>query len=335
MITSRRSTLLATLGTAGSSAAAVLGRSAGAQQGDTAAGYPSRPIRLIAPYPPGGGVDTTARLLGAAMGTQLGQPIVVENRGGAAGAVGAAEFARAAPDGYTLMVDATGHVVNPVVLRNLSFDYATAFTPISQVVLFPLILVVNPATPVRTLDEFVAYVRARPGQLSYGSSGNLASNHLSTALWLRRAGLEAVHVPYRGGPLSLQDLLAGNIAFSFANVAGAMALVQDGKLRVLGVATAARLARLPEVPTIAEQGFPGYEFNEWNGLFAPAGTPAAIIARLYEVARRALAEPAVRQRLDAIGAVPLGTEPAAFAAWLAEQRALMARLVQEEGIRVE
>ncbi len=330
-MSSRRRPLLL-LGTVGAATAAA--PRAGAAQDAAAAGYPSRPIRLIAPYAPGGGVDTTARLLGAVMGSVLGQPLMVENRSGAGGALGAAELARAAPDGHTVMVDASGHVVNPALLRGLSFDYATAFAPISQVVLFPLLLVVANAVPARTVQEFVAHLRARPGQLSYGSSGNATSNHLAPALWLRRAGLEAVHVPYRGGPLVMQDLLAGNLAFTFGNVASAIQLVREGRVRALGVATAERLPQLPDLPTIAEQGFPGYVFNEWNGLFAPAGTPAPVVARLHEAARHALADATVRQRLDTLGAVPLGTEPAAFARFVTEQREAMARLVREEGIRI-
>ncbi len=296
---------------------------------------PTRPIRLIAPYPPGGGVDTTSRLLGVPMGSFLGQPVVVENRGGAGGSIGAQEVARSAPDGQTIMVDALAHTVNPHVIRNLGFDYATAFAPISQVVVLPQILAVNPQhCPAKNVQDFIAWARPRAGQLSYGSSGNATAAHLAAALFLNRAGLELTHVPYRGGTPALQDLLGGAIVFVFGTVSSTLQLVRDGRLVALGVTTAQRIAPLPDVPTIAEQGFEGYELNEWNGLYAPAGTPAPVVQRLYEAAKHALADATVRQRLDALGALPVGTDPETFARFVAEQRALMGRIVKEAGIEV-
>jgi tripartite-type tricarboxylate transporter receptor subunit TctC len=293
---------------------------------------PARPIRLIAPYPPGGGVDTTARLLAGPMGGVLGQSIVVENRAGAGGSIGAAELARAAPDGHTIMVDAMAHTVNPSLIRGLPFDYATAFTPISQLVVLPQILVVTPQIPARTLPEFVAWAKARPGQLSYGSSGNATAAHLAAALFVNRAGLDIQHVPYRGGTPALQDLMGGSIAFVFGTVSSSLQLAREGRVRALAVSTARRVAALPEVPTVAEQGFPGFELNEWNGLYTPAGLPAAAAERLFEAARQALADTAVRQRLEALGALPVGTPPAEFAAYVAEQREAMARLVRDARI---
>ena len=296
---------------------------------------PTRPIRLIAPYPPGGGVDTTSRLLGVPMGAFLGQPVVVENRGGAGGSIGAQEVARSAPDGQTIMVDALAHTVNPHVIRNLGFDYATAFAPISQVVVLPQILAVNPQhCPAKTVQDFIAWARPRAGQLSYGSSGNATAAHLAAALFLNRAGLELTHVPYRGGTPALQDLLGGAIVFVFGTVSSTLQLVRDGRLVALGVTTAQRIAPLPDVPTIAEQGFEGYELNEWNGLYAPAGTPAPAVQRLYEAAKHALADATVRQRLDALGALPVGTDPETFARFVAEQRTLMGRIVREARIEV-
>lgn len=293
---------------------------------------PARPIRLIAPYPPGGGVDTTARLLAGPMGGVLGQSIVVENRAGAGGSIGAAELARAAPDGHTIMVDAMAHTVNPSLIRGLPFDYATAFTPISQLVVLPQILVVTPQIPARTLPEFVAWAKARPGQLSYGSSGNATAAHLAAALFVNRAGLDIQHVPYRGGTPALQDLMGGSIAFVFGTVSSSLQLAREGRVRALAVSTARRVAALPEVPTVAEQGFPGFELNEWNGLYTPAGLPAAAAERLFEAARQALADTAVRQRLEALGALPVGTPPAEFATYVAEQREAMARLVRDARI---
>jgi len=295
---------------------------------------PARSIRLIAPYPPGGGVDTTSRLLAGPMGAFLGQAIVVENRAGAGGSIGAAEVARSAPDGLTILIDAMAHTVNPALLRGLPFDYATAFTPISQVVVLPQLLVVNPAVPARTLPEFVAWARGRQGTLSYGSSGNATAAHLAAALFLNRAGLDIQHVPYRGGTPALADLMGGAITFVFGTVSSSLQLARDGRIRALGVSTATRIASLPDVPTIAEQGFPGYELNEWNGLYAPAGLPAPIIARLHEAALHALADAGMRQRLDALGALPVGSNPTDFARYVAEQRALMAQLVRDARIEV-
>jgi tripartite-type tricarboxylate transporter receptor subunit TctC len=296
---------------------------------------PTRPIRLIAPYPPGGGVDTTSRLLAGPMGAFLGQPVVVENRGGAGGSIGAAELARSAPDGHTIMVDAMAHTVNPHLIRNLGFDYATAFAPVSQVVVLPQILAVNPQkVPARTVQEFLAWARPRQRELSFGSSGNATAAHLASALFLNRAQLDITHVPYRGGTPALQDLLGGNIAFVFGTVSSTLQLVRDGRLVALGVSTAQRIAPLPEVPTIAEQGFAGFELNEWNGLYAPAGTPAPAVQRLFEAAKHALADAAVQQRLAALGALPLGTDPAAFARYVTEQREMMGRIVREARIEV-
>jgi tripartite-type tricarboxylate transporter receptor subunit TctC len=313
---------------AGLLAAPLLGRAALGQP----AWQPSRPIRMIAPYPPGGGVDTTSRLLAVPMGAFLGQPVVVENRAGAGGSIGAAELARAAPDGQTIMIDAMAHTVNPALLRGLPFDYATAFTPISQVVVLPQLLVINAAIPARTLPEFVAWAKARPGQLSYGSSGNATAAHLAAALLVNRAGLDIQHVPYRGGTPALQDLLGGAIAFVFGTVSSSLQLAREGRIRAIAVSTAQRIAALPEVPTVAEQGFPGYELNEWNGLYAPAGLPPSVTERLHAASAHALADATVRQRLDALGAIPVGTSPAEFARYVAEQRAAMAALVREARI---
>ncbi|MBY0338776.1 MAG: twin-arginine translocation pathway signal protein [Acetobacteraceae bacterium] len=295
---------------------------------------PTRSVRLVAPYAPGGGVDTASRLLAPAMGAALGQSVVVENRGGAGGSIGAAEVARAAPDGHTLMVDALAHTVNPALMRGLPFDYATAFTPITQILVWPQLLIVRPDLPARTLPEFVAHARARPGQLSYGSSGNATAAHLAAALFLGRAGLDMVHVPYRGGAPALADLLAGQVTFVFGTMASSLQLVQEGRVRALGITTAQRVAVLPDLPTIAEQGFAGYELNEWNGLYAPASLPPAAVGRFHEATRAALADAAVRQRLDALGAIPVGSAPADFARYVREQREAMARLVREARIEL-
>jgi tripartite-type tricarboxylate transporter receptor subunit TctC len=260
--------------------------------------------------------------------------VVVDNRGGAGGSIGAAEVARSAPDGLTVMIDALAHTVNPALMHSLPFDYATAFTPISQVLIWPQILIVHPSLPVRTLQEFVAYAKARPGQLTYGSSGNATAAHLASALLARRAELDMTHVPYRGGAPALQDLVAGNLTFVFGTVASSLQLAQEGRVRALAVSSTTRLAALPDVPTVAEQGFPGYELNEWNGLYGPAGLPAPIVARWFETVKAALADSAVRARLDTLGAIPVGSEPGPFAAYVRQQREAMAQLVRETGMEL-
>ncbi|MBD0273201.1 MAG: twin-arginine translocation pathway signal protein, partial [Acetobacteraceae bacterium] len=292
---------------------------------------PARPIRLVVPYTPGGGADTTARLLAGPMGAALGPPLVVENRPGAGGSIGAAEVARAAPDGHTLMCDASAHAVNPAVLRGLPFDYATAFTPVSQVTVIPMVVLVPAKARAGTLAELVRDLHARPGQ-PYGSAGNATAPHMAAVLFLARAGAEATHVPYRGGSAMLPDLIAGSLAFAFGTVAYAVELVRQGQAKALGVTSRERVAPLPEVLTIAEQGYPGYELNEWNGLYGPAGLPEATTAAVCDAAKRALADPQVKERLGALGAIGLGTDPGPFARFVSEQRALMARLVRENNI---
>ncbi|MCQ4159015.1 tripartite tricarboxylate transporter substrate-binding protein [Roseomonas sp. GC11] len=269
------------------------------------------------------------------MSRSLGQPVIVENRPGAGGSIGAAEVARAAADGHTVMLDALAHVSNPAVLPSLPFNYATAFAPISQVTLLPQILITARTSPHRSLEALLAAAKAKPGQLSYGSSGNATAAHLASVALLRRAGVEMVHIPYRGGGQALQDLMAGQVDFVFATVSSSAALARDGQVRALGVSTAARLAALPDVPTIAEQGFPGYELNEWNGFYAPAGTPAPALEALHAALLAALRDPAVAERLESMGALAIGSTPEQFRLYLAEQRARITTLIREAGVTID
>ena len=296
---------------------------------------PPRPVRLVVPYPPGGGADTTARLMAGPLGAFLGQAVVVENRPGAASTIGAGEVARAAPDGTTLLLDAAGHVMAPALIRGLPFDYAAAFTPISQVMILPQVVAVRDDSPFRTLAALLERAKAEPGRLTYASSGNGGAQHVTGVLLWRRAGVELTHVPYRGGAPAMQALLAGDVDCVVATITSTLALAREGRVRALGATSAQRITSLPEVPTIAEQGFSGFDQNEWNGLLGPAGLPAPVVARLHEGCVRALQDPTVRQRLDALGAVPLGTDPATFAAFLRREREAMARLVRETGITAD
>ena len=297
-----------------------------------AQGFPSQPIRIIPPYPPGGGTDTVARLLQPHLAAQLGQNIVIENRGGAGGAIGAAEVARSPKDGHTLLLDSMGHVVNPTLMTGLPFDYATAFAPITQLTWQPQMLVVPAASPFRSLADLVAAAKARPGTLSYASSGNGTGAHLAMVEFARMAGIEVVHVPYRGGGPAMTDLIAGNVAMAFASAAAATAHVQGGRLRALGAAGLRRIGALPDMPTIAEQGYAGFDWDEWNGLWTVAGSPPAAVERLHAAAIFALAQPDVRARMEQIGIVPLGTSPQDFAAFVVTQRERAARLIRDANI---
>lgn len=309
---------------------AVLGRDARA-----AADWPTRPIRVVVPYAPGGQTDAAARFVAGPMAQTLGKPVVVENRPGATGTVGAGEVARAASDGHTLLLDAAAHASNPALYPRLPFDYARDFAPITQLTVSPQILAVHPSQPVRTLAELVALAKSRPGALSYGSPGNASAGHLAAAYLAHLAGIEVAQVAYRGGGPAIQDLLAGNLSFAFGSVSATLALVQEGKLRPLAVSSLRRIRPLPDVPTIAEQGYPGFDINEWTGLYAPAATSAEIIARVGGAARGALADEGVRQRIEQIGAEVVGSETAEFAEWLARRRVQMAELVRDARITAD
>uniref|UniRef100_UPI0027DF02DA Bug family tripartite tricarboxylate transporter substrate binding protein n=1 Tax=Falsiroseomonas oryziterrae TaxID=2911368 RepID=UPI0027DF02DA len=296
--------------------------------------WPQRSIRLVVPFAAGGAADSAARVLTPRMGERLGQGFVVENRTGASGSLGGAEVARA-NDGHTFLWDASSHIVNPSLLRGLPFDYATAFTPISLVVTFPSAIAVKNDFPARTLAEFVAAAKARPGQLTVGTQGNATAGHLGLAAFSRAAGIEVVHVPYRGGAAAAQDLAAGSLDAVFTTLVSAGPVVDGGRARFLGVGTLTRVESRPDVPTIAESGFAGFESNEWAGLFGPAGTPQAVVAALHGALAEAIADPALRARLVQIGCVPVASSPAEFSRFVTEGRAAMATLVREANIRAE
>lgn len=297
--------------------------------------FPTRPIRIISPYPPGGGTDTTARLLAPPLGRILGQPIVVENKAGASGSIGAAEVARAAPDGHTLLIDPMAHVVNPTLMRGLPFDYVRGFAPVSQVTRLPQVMIAPLALP-PTLAGFIDHARAHQGRLAFGSSGNATGQHLAAAMFLRAAGLRDIeHVPFRGGSAAMQGVLTGDVAFAVGVVNTVTGLVREGRLRAYAVASDRRVPALPDVPTFAEAGVPGVVLDEWNGIFAPAGTPAPVVERLHAALLEALADPSVRERLAGIGTQPLGTSPATFAAFIAHERERLAALIHDAHITAE
>lgn len=296
--------------------------------------WPSRSVRVIVPFTAGGAADSAARVVTPRMAERLGQSLLVENRTGASGSLGGSEVARAT-DGHTLLWDASSHIVNPSLLRGLPFDYATAFAPIGLVVLFPSAVAVKNDFPARTLQEFVAAAKARPGTLTVGTQGNATAGHLGLIAFMRRAGIDVVHVPYRGGAAAAQDLAAGNVDAVFTTLVSAGPVVDGGRGRFLAVGTLERVSSRPDVPTIAEQGYPGFSSNEWAGLFAPAATPAAHVQALSDAMVAALAEAPVRERLVQIGCIPVGSRPAEFARFITEGRTEMAALVREANIRAD
>jgi tripartite-type tricarboxylate transporter receptor subunit TctC len=303
--------------------------------GVAAAQYPSKPIRLIVTYPPGGGADTVARLLAPRMSEGLGQPIVVENRAGASGTIGAELVARAAPDGYTLMLDASAHAVNPSLYPRLSYDARKAFAPVSLLALFPNILVVHPGFPAKSVQELIALVRSQPGRIAFASSGNGGAQHLAGELFRQGAGLDMVHVPYKGGGPALTDVMGGQVPVYFANMASGLPHVKNGKLRALAITSSQRSSAAPELPTVAESGLAGYEVYEWNAFFAPAGTPAAVLGRVHAEAAKALAEKEIRERIAALGGDIVALPPADTARWVGAQFDKWAQVVRVAGIKLD
>jgi tripartite-type tricarboxylate transporter receptor subunit TctC len=297
--------------------------------------YPNRPIRMILPFAAGGAVDSASRALQPELQKILGQPVVMENRTGAGGSIAAAAVAAAAPDGYTLLMDATNHMVNPALIRNLPFDYGTAFVPITQFVLFPQVITVKAPLAANTIQELVALAKREPGRLSYGSPGNGTAGHIGGEFFRRCAGIDIQHVPYRGGADANRDLAAGAIDIGSTTLVSARALIESGRTRALAAMTPQRLPSLPNVPTLSETICPNFDVNDWAGLFAPAGTPPAIIARLHAAIVQALSDGALRERIAQIGAVPMGSSPAEFGKLVRDGTESWGRIVREAGIRAE
>jgi len=268
------------------------------------------------------------------MQTLLGQPVVIENRGGASGSIGAGVVATAAPDGLTLLFDAAGQVSNPLLLRGLSFDYLTAFTPVCLFALLPNVLCVRAETPVRSVPELVAYLRANPNQ-PYASTGIGLASHLAAVMFTQRERLEVTHVPYRASSQSIPGLLGGETLFTFNTTPLVLPLIRDNRLRALAVATPRRIPSLPDTPTMMELGYDGFSVNEWIALFAPAGTPAPAISRHAEAAQAGLADPTVRDRHALLGMEMMALGPADFAVFLAEQRVRIGALIRDNNIRLD
>ena len=296
--------------------------------------YPSRPVRFIVPFPPGGATDIIARVIAQKMGEAWAQPVVVENRAGAAGAIGSDAVAKSAPDGYTILMGTTStHAVNPAINPKLPYNNLTDFAPVTLVATFPNVLVAHPSTA-RSLQELIAMLKANPGKYNFGSSGAGSSTHLTGELFKLMTQTDINHIPYKGtGPL-LNDLMAGHVAFAFDQITAVMSGVQGGKMRALGVASTERNPALPEVPAIAEF-LPGFEATAWVGIFAPAKTPAEVTGKIQLETQRILALPDVAQRMKEFGATPVASTPAQFGAFVAKDTEKWRSLVATAKIKIE
>ena len=297
--------------------------------------WPSRPVRFIVPYPPGGPTDIVGRIVAQSVQGPLGQPFVVENRAGANGLIGSEQAARAAPDGSTFLVNASAHVIVPHLTPNMPIDVLADFAPVTNIAAVPLWLVVNPGLPVRSVADFIAYARANPGRIAYASSSQGGAPHLAGELFKLMTGTDLVHVPYRGSGPAGQDLIAGTVQAMFDSVPASAGAVRDGRLRALGVTTRNRIAPFPDLPTIAEAGVPGYEISTWYGIWAPARTPSAIIARLQQAVATAARNPETRARFDALGAEPVADSPEDYARFVRAEFDRWGKLVRDARIKLD
>jgi len=298
--------------------------------------YPAKPIRMMVAYPPGGGTDIVGRMVAQKLGEALGQSVVVENRGGASGNIGTELAARAAPDGYTiLMGNVAPNAINISLFKSLPFDPVADFAPVSLVASTPNILVVHPSTRARTVKEVIVLAKAKPGALNFASAGVGSSSHLAGELFRILAGADIVHVPYKGAGPAMVDVLSGQVQLYFATMPAAMPHVKSGKLAPVAVTSAKRSQALPELPTVAESGVPGYEASTWYGVLAPAHTPQAVVTRLHGEIVKILAEPELRARLADQGFEPVGNSPEEFGEYIKSEIAKWRKVIRDAGIRPE
>lgn len=297
--------------------------------------YPVRPIRHIVGFTPGGSTDLVARIVAGKLTEAFGQQVVVDNRPGAGGTIAATTVSRAAPDGYTLYHAGITMAINPALRPGLPYHPLRDFTPITLLVKLPTVLLVHPAMPAKTLKEFVAHARANPGKLQYGSSGVGAAPHLAMELLKKTAGIDLLHVPYKGSAPAMADLFSGQITSMFDNLPGAITQIKAGKVRALALGTPTRSAEVPDVPTIAESGYPGFEVTVWFGMFGPAGMPRAITTKLNSTVAAILDMPDVKRRLAEIGAVPSPLTSEQFAAFVKSEVAKWAAVIRDAGIKAD
>lgn len=309
--------------------AALLAPLAGAQ------GYPVKPIRVILSVPAGATPDVTARLVMPGLANVLGQPLVVDNRGGAGGLIGAEIVAKSAPDGYTLFISSPGALTILPHLRKVPYDTLKDFAPVSLISVGPFVLIIHPSVPAKSVKELIALAKAQPGKLNYASAGNGVANHLAMELFKQMAGVDITHVPYKGAPQAVTDVVAGHMNMMFNSIAPIVGHIRAGRVRVLGIASAKRSPQLSEVPTISEAGVPGFEAENWFGMFAPAKTPQRIIARLNEAVVKVVRSPEIQSQFAALGADAVGNSPEEFAAFVRGDMERYARVVRISGAKVD
>jgi tripartite-type tricarboxylate transporter receptor subunit TctC len=297
--------------------------------------YPSRPIRLIVAFPPGGSVDTVARVIGPALGASLGQPIVVENRSGASGNIGTEQAARAKPDGYTLLIHTIPFVANASLYQRMPYDPIADFAPVSLLCASPAVLIVHPSLPARSVAELLALARSKPGALNYSAAGAGTNPHMAGELFNMLGNVDIVAVQYKGGGPALVAVLAGEVGITFQNISEAVPHVRSGKLRALGVTSAHRAAALPDVPTLAEAGVPGYEFTTWHGMLAPRGTPPEVVGLLNARLVQVLRSNDVAPRFAQMGLDVVASTPVEFSAHLKKELDKWGKLIRERHIKVE
>lgn len=304
-------------------------------QGALAQSYPKKPITIVVPYPPGGPTDIVARVVGQKLGERLGQQVIVDNRPGAGGNIGAALVARAAPDGYTLLLGTTAHAINPSVFPALNYDILKDFSPVVLLTSLPLVVVTNAAVPAKNVQELVALAKSKDGQLTYASSGNGQSTHLAAELFKTMTGVSMTHVPYKGSAPALTDVAGGQVSVMFDTLLSAMPQIKSGRLKALAVTSAKRSASAPELPTVAESGVPGYEAVAWSGLLAPAHTPPEIVAKLNTEINGILSQPDVQKRFLNDGAEPLGGSPEKFSTHISSEVRKWAAVAKLSGAKVD
>ncbi len=298
-------------------------------------GYPQKPIRIVVPFPAGGTTDILARAIGQKLTEQWKQQVIIDNRPGAGANIGAEVAARSPPDGYTLFGISTAHAINPSLYGKLAYDPIRDFAPVTNVAVVSQILTVHPSLPVKSVQAFIAYAKARPGELNYSSAGNGSQPHLTAELFKSMTGVGIVHVPYKGAPPAMVDLLAGQVALTFATAPSAVPYIRTGKLRALGVSTAKRINALPDIPTIAEAGVAGFEAVGWNGLVVPAATPTAIIERLHGAIVKIVEEPSMSKYLADQGADPWTMTPAQYGDYIKSEVAKWAKVVKASGAKID
>ena len=297
--------------------------------------YPNKPIKLIVPFAPGGFTDVVARILGQKLSISLGQPFVIENKAGAGSTIGTDFVAKAAPDGYTLVMVSTTHVISPAIYAKLPYDPIKSFTPVSKLVDSAYVLMVNPKVPVNSVADYIALAKAQPDKIHYASSGNGSSQHLMGGMFAAMTGTKLIHVPYKGSSGAASDLVAGVVESSFAGVPNAMAQVPAGRLKALAVTTAKRIPQLPDVPTMQEAGVPGYEASVWLGLLAPAGTPKEIVARLNAEIAKVMSAPDTKKELYAAGVESDISSPEALASLMSREMERWGKVIKDAGISMQ